>query len=57
MVVAANSSAVRAIFANLSGWDAVRPLYARVLAGQLTPEEASRRMQADALAKIAEMSE
>ncbi len=38
-------------------WDAVRPLYARVLAGQMTPEDASRRMQADALAKIAEMNE
>jgi arabinogalactan oligomer/maltooligosaccharide transport system substrate-binding protein len=38
-------------------WDAMRPLYGRLLTGQLTPGEASAKMQKEAVAKIAEMNE
>ena len=38
-------------------WDAMRPLYGRFLTRQLTPGEASAKMQKEALAKIAEMNE
>ncbi|MBI5243578.1 MAG: extracellular solute-binding protein [Elusimicrobia bacterium] len=38
-------------------WDAVRPIYGRVLAEQLSAEEAPGRMQKEAVAKIAEMNE
>jgi maltose-binding protein MalE len=36
-------------------WDAIRPFYQSVLGGQMTPEEAAAKMQADAVKKIAEM--
>lgn len=38
-------------------WDAMRPAYQSVLGGALSPEEAARRMQKDAEAKIREMNE
>ena len=38
-------------------WDAMRPSYQLVLAGAISPEEAARRMQEDALRKIREMNE
>ena len=38
-------------------WDAMRPLYGRVLAGQLTSDQAAAKMQKEAVAKIAEMNE
>jgi maltose-binding protein MalE len=36
-------------------WDAMRPSFQDVLNGNLTPEEAAKRMQADAVQKIREM--
>ena len=38
-------------------WDAMRPPYQSVLNGSLSPQEAARRMQEDAIKKIAEMQE
>jgi arabinogalactan oligomer/maltooligosaccharide transport system substrate-binding protein len=38
-------------------WDVMRPYYGKVLAGQLTVEEAAPKMQKEAVAKIAEMNE
>ena len=38
-------------------WDAMRPLFGKVLSGQMGADEAVRRMQADAETKIREMSE
>ena len=38
-------------------WDAIRPLYGKVLSGQLTTDQAAKRMQADAETKIREMNE
>jgi arabinogalactan oligomer/maltooligosaccharide transport system substrate-binding protein len=38
-------------------WDAIRPLYARVLSGGMSPSEAPAKMQGEALSKIAEMRE
>lgn len=38
-------------------WDAMRPPYQSILNGQLTPEEAARKMQEDANKLIAEMYE
>jgi maltose-binding protein MalE len=38
-------------------WDAMRPSYQAVLAGTLRAGEAARRMQAQALQRIAEMNE
>ena len=36
-------------------WDAMRPAFQNVLNGDMTPEEAAKAMQADAVKKIAEM--
>jgi len=36
-------------------WDAIRPFLGEAIQGRLTPEEASRKMQQDAEAKIREM--
>ena len=38
-------------------WDAMRPSYQAVLAGKMTPEEAAKKMQEDAIRKIKEMRE
>ncbi|HAH05598.1 MAG TPA: sugar ABC transporter substrate-binding protein [Elusimicrobia bacterium] len=38
-------------------WDAVRPIFSRVLAEQVSPDEAPAKMQKEAAAKIAEMNE
>jgi maltose-binding protein MalE len=38
-------------------WDAIRPLYGRVLSGQMTVDEAVPLMQRDAESKIREMNE
>ena len=38
-------------------WDAIRPLYGRVLSGQMTVDEAVPLMQLDAETKIREMNE
>lgn len=38
-------------------WDAMRPAYAKVLMRQISPAEAAKLMQKDALTKIAEMNE
>ena len=38
-------------------WDTVRPLYGRVLAEQMSAEQATEKMQKEALGKIAEMNE
>ena len=36
-------------------WDAMRPAYQNVINGEMTPEEAAKAMQADAIKKIKEM--
>ncbi|RKZ08004.1 ABC transporter substrate-binding protein [bacterium] len=38
-------------------WDAIRPFYQSVLGGQMTPEEAAKKMQKRAVEKIREMKE
>ncbi len=38
-------------------WDALRPVYAKVLTRRVSPADAARLMQKDALGKIAEMNE
>jgi maltose-binding protein MalE len=38
-------------------WDAMRPSYQLVLSGAISPGEAARRMQDDAVRKIREMNE
>lgn len=38
-------------------WDAIRPFYQSVLGGQLEPDDAARKMQEQAVKKIAEMKQ
>ena len=38
-------------------WDAMRPLFGKVLSGQMGADEAVRRLQADAETKVREMNE